>query len=446
VIKAIRTYFRDFVAIIVLSLIGLATLLYILSNQKAALPSWVPGLGQEFYELNAEFTSSQAVTPGQGQAINIAGIQVGKVGAVKLENGRAIVRMDIEPEYADLIHEDATYLLRPKTGLNDMVIEVDPGRRGDTPAEGETIPESQTEPNIHPDQVLATLDADTREYLTLLLQGGAQGIGGQGKQLSATLRRFYPLTRDLARIGSALAARRQSIARSIHSFRQIAVELGENDRELAAFVDSSNAALRAFANQEASLRAALRELPPTLRATQDGLARADRVAVEARPTLLALIPQAQALKPALEGTQRLFKETRIPIRDQIRPFTRQVLPVFRHLNQASAPLEKTVTGLRGGFKSLNVLFNALAFNPGGAQREGYLFWLGWLNHNFNSIFLTQDAEGPVRRGLLMIACNTALQARNAFPASELLQTEYEATQLPTVEEICPDLGLPPTTP
>ena len=445
-IKAIRTYFRDFVAIIVLALIGLATMLFILYNQKAAMPSWIPVLGQEFYELNAEFTSSQAVTPGQGQAINIAGIQVGRVGAVSLEDGRAVVRMDIEPEYAELIHRDATYLLRPKTGLNDMVIEVSPGTKGATPEEGATIPESQTEPNVNPDEVLATLDADTRDYLTLLLQGGAGGIGGQGRQLSATLRRFYPLTRDLARIGSALATRRQSIARSIHSFRQIAVELGQNDRELAAFVDSSNAALRAFADQEASLRAALRELPPTLRATQDGLARADRVAVEARPTLLALIPQAQALKPALEGTQRLFKETRVPIRDQIRPFTRQVMPVFRHLNQAAAPLEKTVTGLRGGFKSLNVLFNALAFNPGGAQREGYLFWLGWLNHNFNSIFLTQDAEGPVRRGLNMIACNTALQARNAFPASTLLQTEYEATQLPTVEEICPDLGLPPTTP
>ena len=95
-IKAIRTYFRDFVAIIVLALIGLATMLFILYNQKAAMPSWIPVLGQEFYELNAEFTSSQAVTPGQGQAINIAGIQVGRVGAVSLEDGRAVVRMDIE--------------------------------------------------------------------------------------------------------------------------------------------------------------------------------------------------------------------------------------------------------------------------------------------------------------------------------------------------------------
>ena len=443
-IKAIRDHFRDFVAIIVLALIALLTLLFILSNQKAALPSWIPGLGQDFYELNAEFTSSQAVTPGQGQAINIAGIQVGKVGAVNLENGRAVVRMDIEPEYAELIHEDASYLLRPKTGLQDMVIEVDPGTKGETPPEGSTVPESQTQPNVNPDEVLATLDADTRDYLTLLLQGGAEGIGGQGRQLSAVLRRFYPLTRDLSRIGSALATRRRSIARSIHSFRLIAEELGDNDTELAAFVDSSNAALRAFADQEASLRAALQELPPTLRATQSGLARADRLAVEARPTLLALIPQAQALKPALEGAQRLFRETRVPIRDQIRPFTRQVRPVFRHLNQASAPLDRTVTGLRGGFTSLNKLFNALAFNPGGSKKEGYLFWLGWLNHNFNSIFLSQDAEGPVRRGLNIIACNTALQAANAFPASDLLKTEYQATQLPTIEEICPALPPIPT--
>ncbi len=440
--RVIREHLRDFIAILALTLIALATLLIILYNQKASLPAWVPVLGQEFYELKGEFTTAQAVTPGQGQAITIAGIQVGKVGEVTLEDGRAVVRMDVEPEYAELIHEDAQLLLRPKTGLADMVVEVDPGTEGETPAEGEAIPLAQTQPNVNPDEILAILDADTRDYLALLLNAGGEGLGGQGRQLAAGLRRFEPLSRDLAEIGGALSLRRQNIKRSIHNFRLVLEELGQNDTELAQFVDSSNAVLASFARQQASLRAALQELPPTLRATEDGLARADRFSRVLRPAALRLIPASQALKPALESSQELFRETLAPLRDQIRPFTRQVQPTVRHLTQAAAPLRRTATGLRGAFDDLNVLLDLLAFNPAGAK-EGFLFFLPWLNHNFNSIFLAQDAEGPVRRGLLMFTCNTVRLAEFAADANDLLETSLQATQVPTSAEICPPSPLNP---
>jgi phospholipid/cholesterol/gamma-HCH transport system substrate-binding protein len=446
VTKAIRTYFTDFVAIIVVAALALATLLYILSNQKAALPSWIPGLGQEFYELNAEFSTSQSVTAGQGQGIMISGIQVGKVGEVNLINGRAVVRMDIEPEYAELIHEDATLLLRPKTGLNDMVIEVDPGTRGETPPEGATIPMAQTAPNINPDEVLATLDADTRDYLTLLLQGGAAGLGGQGRQLSAGLRRFEPTARDLARLGRALAKRRRNIRGVIHNFRLVAEELGSSDAQLARFVDASNAALGAFASQQDALAQSVAELPPTLRSTRANLARANELSVTMAPALLALIPQAVELQPALESAQNLFTDTLSPLRDQIRPFTRQIQPTIRHLNQASDPLRRTAAGSRAAFGDLNNFLAKLAFNPRGESNEGYLFWLTWLNHATNAIYLTQDAEGPLHRGLLTVSCSTVKFGEITAVANELLKTELEATDLPQPAEICENYTPLPTFP
>ena len=78
--KAIRDHLRDFIAILLLAAVAFFTLYVILYNQKAALPSWVPGLGQDFYELRAEFSSAQAVTAGQGQAVDIAGIRGGDGG------------------------------------------------------------------------------------------------------------------------------------------------------------------------------------------------------------------------------------------------------------------------------------------------------------------------------------------------------------------------------
>jgi phospholipid/cholesterol/gamma-HCH transport system substrate-binding protein len=120
--KALRTYTRDFIAILVLAAIGLLALFVILSQQSTALPSWFPFLGEDRFELKTEFQTAQAVTPGQGQTVNLSGVEIGDVTKVELENGVAVVTMQVDPEFAQLIHPDASALLRPRTGLQDMTI------------------------------------------------------------------------------------------------------------------------------------------------------------------------------------------------------------------------------------------------------------------------------------------------------------------------------------
>ena len=122
--RAIREHLRDFVAIGVLIVLAIVATGVILVKQQANFPSWVPILGQEHFELKAEFTSAQAVTPGQGQTVDLSGIKIGTVKAVNLENGVAVVTMNIDPKYAPLIHKNASLLLRPRTGLQDMTIDI----------------------------------------------------------------------------------------------------------------------------------------------------------------------------------------------------------------------------------------------------------------------------------------------------------------------------------
>ena len=43
-------------------------------------------------------TTAQAVTPGQGQTVNIAGVEVGEIASVKLRDGKAIIGMKIQPQ------------------------------------------------------------------------------------------------------------------------------------------------------------------------------------------------------------------------------------------------------------------------------------------------------------------------------------------------------------
>lgn len=428
--RAIKTHYKDFLAIAGLIVIALAVLLVILANQKAALPSWVPGLGQDFYSINAEFESAQAITPGQGQAAVIAGINVGKVGASTLDDGTAKVRLDIEPKYRELLHSNAEFLLRPKTGLNDMVIEIDPGTKGPPPKEGATLPLAQGLSNVQLDQFFATLDKDTQNYLVLLLNGAGQGLDGKGEELSQALRRFGPFAQYTAKLNGELEKRRDNIKGSIHAFSQIATELGNNDEAVANFITNSKNNLQAYANEEASLREALTEFPSTLTAAQSGLAKSNQLSLVLRPTLLGLIPGAKNLKGSLKAVQSLATNETANVRDNIRPFARNVQPVVKDLYKTAKPAAVTTTQFKGVFTEFNKLFNLLAYNPPGDSQEGFLFWAPWLNHNFNSSINAEDGMGPVRRGISTVSCNTASQAEAVAPGSPQLLTAYRLAQLP----------------
>ncbi|MEA2425834.1 MAG: phospholipid/cholesterol/gamma-HCH transport system substrate-binding protein [Thermoleophilaceae bacterium] len=109
---AIQKHLRDFVALFVMGVVALGTTAYILSQERFHLPSWVPAVGSDFYKLNVELQTGQAVVPGQGQTVDIAGVKVGDVNSVRLHNGVAIVSVNMEKKYAP-VYRDAHVLLRP---------------------------------------------------------------------------------------------------------------------------------------------------------------------------------------------------------------------------------------------------------------------------------------------------------------------------------------------
>jgi phospholipid/cholesterol/gamma-HCH transport system substrate-binding protein len=432
---------KDTIAIIALAFAGIVLMLGIFIQQKASLPSWIPIVGESYENITAEFSTAQAVTPGQGQAVDIAGVQIGKVTSVNLEDGHAVVGMQIEPKYMELIHPNASFLLRPKTGLNDMIVEVEPGTGKEHVESGHEFTLSQTEPNINLDQFLASLDSDTRQYIQLLVAGGAQGIGGEGQsiRLSNALRRFQPFVHYVAKLNKAIAARHVALARVIHDFGQLTDELSQHDAQIRQFVSSSDTALGNFANQQASIQQALERFPPALRAANEGFSSSDRFSKVAYPSLTKLIPQTQALTPAFKATTQLFKQTTAPIRDGVRPFTREIRPLLTHGAEAAGPFEKSVRNFGHALGGLNSWFNELAYKPKGG--ESTLFYLAWLNHDFNAAFNLQDGGGPVLRAMLLTSC-TGADLGFGFVANQtqinhrpFLQTLLEMIGFPRASEI-----------
>jgi phospholipid/cholesterol/gamma-HCH transport system substrate-binding protein len=437
--RAIRTHRVDFAAIAVLVVAAIAVSTYILEHQ----PSFV--FGQTYYQVRAPFSTAAAVTSGQGQAVTIAGVQVGQVGGVSLHNGQAVVTMNIYKQYAP-IYRNATVLLRPRTPLKDMYLELDPGtRRAGRVPNGGSLSASNTQPDVDLSEILSSLDSDTRNYLVLLLSAGAQAFHDPGSHgippspdavadLRGTLKRFEPLDRDTKRFATLLATRQRNIRRAIHNLNLVTNAFGGVEGQLASLISASDTNFAAISANDAQLEQTLTEFPPTLQESITTLNKVRGFATASTTTLQQLQPFARNLGPALKASRPLFHDTTPVIANQLRPFSTAVQPLARTLAAGAPKLKATIPALTSSISVLNTLFNELAHKAGGQQ--SYLFWGAWLAHNADSLVSAQDANGSVLQGIFMGTCAELNFFENQLqPNSEPLGVILDLLNAPDVNKL-----------
>jgi phospholipid/cholesterol/gamma-HCH transport system substrate-binding protein len=430
----IERYRTAFIAVVTLIAFAAVVGGYILAHENLKLPSWVPVLGHTYFKLEAEFQTAQAVTPGQGQAVTIAGAKIGEIATVDLRGGVALVTMNVNEKYAKYIYRNATMLLRPKTQLQDIAVEVSPG----TPSagklrSGEVLPVSQTAPNIDFDEFLAGLDTETRSYLQELLAGLGIGLKNNGRALAAALKRFDPLARYTEEIAQQVEIRHANVARSIHNFRLLTEALGGKDTQLAQLVDASNAVLATFAKEDANFKKTLALLPGALHKAGAGLGKLATATDVLGPTLKDLEPFARALGPANESLRELSLKTTPIIKNEIRPFAAEILPVVDELQPTTQKLGEALPKLATSFTVLNELFNEIAYNPG-ASKAGFLFFLDWGNHDLNSVLSTSDAHGVLGRGLFYLNCEVLKVLKGASEVNPTVSLIVGLLRPPTKQE------------
>ena len=404
----VRTYGRQVLAIVAIAAIGVAVGAYILAHQRLRFP-W-----EDTYRISAELATAQAITPGQGQVVAVAGVTVGEVASVRLREGRAVVEMEIDRNKLARVHADARVLVRPKTGLQDMALQLDPGS-GDERAleEGEALPVSATRPSVNLDEILAGLDADARTYLEILLSAGGRGTAGRGEDIRAIFRAGAPAVERTRRIAGALAGRDRELRRLVRGLRVLAGAAAEKDEELVQLVDTAHATLRTVAAHDDDVRTSLERLPGTLDAARGALSASRPFARRLGPTLEALRPAVRDLAGALPRVDPLLEDAR-PAARRIRGLIAPALPVARDLDPTLRDLAAVTPHLRRAFDVLTYVVNELGHNPDGPE-EGYLFWTAWFAHNANSILSIDDAQGVAWRGALLMSCSSYGALQDAAP-------------------------------
>jgi len=179
--KAIRDHLRDFIAIVGLLVIGLLATYVIVQNQRLRIPL----LEEKPFELKADLSTAQAVTPGQGQTVRVAGVRVGDISSVDYQEGHAVVTMAIDRKFLPVLQgrdDPAPPEDRPQGHVPRSSTRVELRTRtsnADEYQNGGEIPVANTAPDTNVDQILSALDGDTRSYLK-----AAHGRRGRGPQRS----------------------------------------------------------------------------------------------------------------------------------------------------------------------------------------------------------------------------------------------------------------------
>lgn len=441
VLRRLRREARSALMLLATAAVGLAIAGYLLSQERIQWPSWMPLVGQQYYVLNAPVSAVDGILPGQGQAVTIAGVDVGEISGVRLGPNEPIMTMRLDGRYGGRIYSNATVLLRPKTGLEDMVAELDPGspRGGHHLRSGAMLSAADTLPTVDFDQTLAQLDTDTRTELMDLVSGAGQALHGKGGlELGATLRDFDPLSQDTKRASALLRLRSVELTRLFANLAKISTELGSNEGAITRFVRGNAGVWGAFAAEDRDLSRTIALLPGTLRSSHTALTRLGALSTALHTTVTRLEPAARALSPSLVALRPFLKRTTPVLGKELRPFSLAAQPTARLLAPAAERLARATPGLTTLARELNAIVNELAYEPGHGQ-PGYLFYLPWANHDTDSALSNQDGNRPLRQSLLLYNCGTLQLMQNYLTGvvqNPTLLTLIRLLDLPSYQTDC----------
>ena len=323
-------------------LLGIAALLLLsyLAYTKFANP-----LASE-YDVHVIFASANGLRP-QSSLVRIAGVNVGKVTAVEpvsscKVNGttqKQCQASDVTMTIQDIglpIHQDATFAIRPRIFLEgNFFIDVHPGSpSAPTASNGYTFPINSGSQPVQFDQLLTSLQADTRHNLQLLLKQYGIAVKQGGPAYNASIQFWLPAYQYSSIVAhDTLGIQPHDLSGWIAKQGPVAAALDAHPQNLQSLITDFNTTAAAFARQDVALQQAVAELPRTLSAA---------------------IPAFNALNAAFPSF-RAFARALTPGVISSGPAITAQLPFVAQLRQLVQPSE-----LRGLAADLSVTVPALA--------------------------------------------------------------------------------------
>jgi len=374
------------------------TLLALLLAVGVALVAWVLAINDAWpldgdgYEVTAVFDDAGGLRASDESTVTVAGVEAGRVVGIRHEGGRALVRLRLDASTAGKVHEGARITVRPRSQLGDLLVELTPGPRGGRPLrDGDRIATGRTAATVPLSRVVATLDADTRSHLQLLIGELDRGAGGDagGRRLAAALRSTEPLVASADAVLTTLDRRRELLRRLVGHLDRLFTAIGRRGAELRDAIAAARATLDVTARRADALRATVRALPGTLADTRRAVDGFHALGRELDPALEQLRPTARELPATLRAVRAALPSIDGTLGD-LRRTVATSGPAAAAARTTADLLASTAPALRGSVAHVGPSVAAIDRN-----RDG----IGLLGERFSGIFSTADANGTILRGL-----------------------------------------------
>ncbi len=264
--------------------------------------------------------------------VRIAGVTVGEVQKVQTVGDATTTVVTVNMSDRGLpLYKDAEVKVRPRIFLEgNFFLDVRPGTPGAGKiADGGTIPVSQTTSAVQLDQVLTSLQSDTRKDLQKLVQGYGDALDGtpkpgedatqdpavRGKTASEALNRSLHYSPQALR-GIALVNQASQgtdlhdLSKLIAGTQKVSAALSRNDQNLKDLVTNFNTTMGAFASRSGDLKSTIAQLPGVLNLANSTFANLNRAFPPVRAFAREILPGVRQTAPTITASFPWVRQTR----------------------------------------------------------------------------------------------------------------------------------------
>ncbi len=332
--------------------LGLIIFVLVVAGSLLAYTKELP-FGDDGYQLRATFDN--AATLRKTSPVRIAGVRVGEVTSVSRQGDNVEVAFTVD-DSGRPIHDDAELEIRPRLFLEgNFFLDLRPGSPSAPELDDDDeIPITRTATAVQLDEILTSLQSDSRENLQALLEGygtalthaptpeedAEQDRDARGETAAESLNDSFAYGGDAGRstaiVNEALLGTEpHDLSKLIEANRNVFGALREREESLKGLITNFNVTTGALAAESSNLSASIRELAPTLEEAEPSLLHLSEALPPLRAWARALEPSLPELPGTIEASGPWLDQAALLLRDE------ELGGLARLLARSARPLAQT---------------------------------------------------------------------------------------------------------
>lgn len=282
------------------------------------------------FKVKAVFESANSIRA--NSPVRIAGVNVGKVVDIERQDGTdaAVVTFEVKDKGLP-IHKDATAKIRPRIFLEgNFFLDLQPGTpQTPTIGDGDTLPITQTSTPVQLDQLLTSLQSDTREDLKAALDGFGTALTYEptaeddadhdpdvrGQTAAEAFNDTYEVggraLKNVSIVNEAtLGTELHDLSKLIAGFGKVTGALSTREENLKELISNFNTTVGSFAAEQDNLRTTIRTLGPTLQTANRTFASLNAAFPNTRAFAREILPGVRETPATIDASFPWITQTR----------------------------------------------------------------------------------------------------------------------------------------